>query len=102
MCIFRKSDKFNILYQIQLPKICPFVCQISCCLYLSIIAIWYTLIGIIVIIWHPYLIGELEIDHPNNSDYNSNGISFRPCPQTAQYKGELHFPKNVTEIIFDK
>ena len=99
ICILQKSDKFSILHQIKLPKICPFVCQISCCLYLSIIAMWYTLIGIIVIIWHPYLIGEFEIDRPNSSDYSSDGISFRPWPQTVQYKGELHFPQNVSEII---
>ena len=99
ICILNKQGKTDITSRFELPKICPFTCQISCCLYLSIIAVWYTCIAAIVVTWHPYLAGPFEVTQPSNNDYRSEDISFRPWTQTTQWKGKLYKPQNVDELI---
>ena len=74
-------------------------CCSYCMLYSIQITLWFLIITITLILYHPYWNGVFEVYFPRFKGFNSKNISVRSWPQTHEYSGELILPNNKDEII---
>lgn len=78
---------------------CNFIFQFSFCTYACQLSIWYCILSILLIFYHPFWKGKFEIEFIQENQFNSKGITLRPWPQTMQYTGKIYKPNNKNDII---